>query len=147
MFHVVDHTKTAKSIIGQIEYGKTFTLTKGWAIEINRLIDSLEHCKGLIAADGGDVSHLPTYAKLDAQGQEAAEAPTVVTMPKANQVWISQDGVAYTVFSVRAGTVKAYTTDFSADRPNGRINGVGRVHWVITSTESFAKEFARQGMA
>lgn len=74
---------------------------------------------------------------------------------KANQTWISEDGIEYTVFSVttefvtklsrdnrRDLKVKAYTVNLSIDKANGSLDGK-RVHWVTEWAENFINNFKK----
>lgn len=80
-------------------------------------------------------------------------------LAKAGQVWVSPDGVEYTIFSVRNtqqnrsvfGTVlaehghqvKAYTHDLSMDHANGKINGQ-KCHWVTIWNDKFVTTFTKK---
>ena len=78
---------------------------------------------------------------------------------KANQTWVSPDGVEYTILSVRNkqknrsifGTplaehghrVEAYTHDLSMDHANGKINGQ-KCHWVDMWNDEFVTTYTKK---
>ena len=146
---IQDYTKDAKSTLGQLEYIRR----TGNAAEINRLVDSFNELRALAnqrAAKFSTMSpELEALNTITLEKLPEPECPTVVAeavaatpQPKAHQVWIDEDGIAYTVFTVRKGVVTAFCENHPYERPNGKIDGK-RVHMWTGKASQFIEEFTQ----
>lgn len=129
---MLDIRAEIKSLNGIIECSSS-------SAEIANLQDVVSFYENVLQID----SPLAQHRMIAQRGLDGLSAAVVAVAPtvKANQTWISLDGIEYTIFSNRKNVVSAYTFDLSADKSNGNLDG-SKVHWVKMDAEEFAKEFS-----